>query len=99
MTHQRRAQERAKFGLVRHAWVLDKPLSVGRPTLWNMIIDCDNCVVRDIACSDCIVSVILSSKANSIDEKEEAAFALLSSRGLVPPLRFSENSQSLKRVK
>ena len=76
-----------------------------------MIIDCDSCIVREIACHDCVVSVILSSSAkskdsidsgeaaNSIDDDEKAALALLSSRGMVPPLRFSENSQSAMRAR
>lgn len=76
-----------------------------------MIIDCDSCIVREIACHDCVVSVILSSNAkskdsidsgeaaNSIDDDEKAALALLSSRGMVPPLRFSENSQSAMRAR
>lgn len=87
------------------------------PIVRAMIIDCDSCVVREIACHDCVVSVILASKPksidsmlsldsvdpvnkpNSIDDEERAALALLSSRGMVPPLRFSENSQSAMRAK
>jgi hypothetical protein len=26
-----------------------------------MIIDCDTCVVRDVACDDCVISVLLGS--------------------------------------
>ena len=76
-----------------------------------MIIDCDSCIVREIACHDCVVSVILASgaksqnsidsgeQANSIDDEEKSVLALLSSRGMVPPLRFSENSQSAMRAR
>lgn len=89
-------------------------MSVVEPIVSAMIIDCDSCVVREIACHDCVVSVILASKPksidsltsidsddkpNSIDDEERAALALLSSRGMVPPLRFSENSQSAMRAK
>lgn len=68
-----------------------------------MIIDCETCalydpsLVENEACNDCVVSVIISidSLISTIPQSEKAtdpatdqALALLSSRGLVPPMRF-----------
>ncbi len=71
-------------------------MSVVAFTLIFMIIDCDTCLLRDIACHDCVVSVLLGSPDSpgllaTISEPEERVIALLSSRGMVPPLRFSVN--------
>lgn len=66
-------------------------MSVLRFTLGNMIIDCDTCVMRDLACSDCVVSVLLtiSDRPNAeISTAEMSAISALSDKGLVPPLRF-----------
>lgn len=73
-----------------------------------MIIDCDNCLLREIACGDCVVSVLIGappsvniespSEANLLSEEEARVIDLLASRGMVPPLRFadSEDSQAQK---
>lgn len=68
-----------------------------------MIIDCESCalydpaLVENEACEDCVVSVIISidslaASAKQIapkaDEATDQAIALLSSRGMVPPMRF-----------
>lgn len=66
-------------------------MSVLRFTLGNMIIDCDTCAMRDLACSDCVVSVLLtiSDRPNAeISTAEVSAISALSDKGLVPPLRF-----------
>jgi hypothetical protein len=58
----------------------------------GMIIDCDRCTMRDIACADCVVSVLLSPPGAALpgfDEEEKAALAVLARSGLVPPLRLS----------
>jgi hypothetical protein len=52
-----------------------------------MIIDCDTCAVRDIACQDCVVTFLLSP-AHDVSDKTVEAIGLLSSRGIVPPMRF-----------
>lgn len=47
--------------------------------------------MRDLACSDCVVSVLLtiSERPNSeISSAEVSAISALSEKGLVPPLRF-----------
>ncbi|MGA0867069.1 MAG: hypothetical protein ACO3QV_07115 [Candidatus Nanopelagicaceae bacterium] len=68
-----------------------------------MIIDCESCALYDSslaeneACNDCVVSVIISidslaasmpSPRERTDQETDQALALLSSRGLVPPMRF-----------
>ena len=65
-------------------------MSVGAFTLFNMIIDCDSCSLRDLACKDCVVSFFLNKAEDSVDLSNQTADALqlLSSRGIVPPLRF-----------
>ncbi|MBV9487011.1 MAG: hypothetical protein JO246_13240 [Frankiaceae bacterium] len=59
-----------------------------------MIIDCDSCEVRNIACDDCVVSVLLAAPP-AIDsgdiewsEDESGALRALAAGGLVPPLRM-----------
>ncbi|HEY7485945.1 MAG TPA: hypothetical protein VH912_15885 [Streptosporangiaceae bacterium] len=56
-----------------------------------MLIDCDNCEVRDIACSGCVVSTLLgvSGHGVEIDERELEALDVLADLGLVPPLRHT----------
>jgi hypothetical protein len=56
-----------------------------------MIIDCDTCTMRDLACSDCVVSVLLTiaeRPSSEISSVEVSAISALSEKGLVPPLRF-----------
>jgi len=68
-----------------------------------MIIDCDSCVMRQIACGDCVVSVLLDikpapGKNAELSNADKAAINNLSSVGLVPPLRFVPDSPNQKRV-
>jgi hypothetical protein len=61
-----------------------------------MLIDCDSCAVRDLACGDCVVSVLLGAPPATgeqpvevdLDAAERAAIAVLAGSGLVPPLRL-----------
>jgi hypothetical protein len=53
-----------------------------------MIIDCDRCEMRDIACEDCVVSVLLGAPPTAELGDDERAFAVLADAGLVPPLRM-----------
>ena len=55
-----------------------------------MVIDCDTCVMRDIACDDCVVSVLLGMPSGGavLEEEEHLALAVLAGGGLVPPLRL-----------
>jgi hypothetical protein len=57
-----------------------------------MIIDCESCTMREIACSDCVVTALFSP-APELSEETVEAISLLASRGMVAPLQF--NSQAL----
>jgi hypothetical protein len=66
-------------------------LSVVTGTVFSMTtrIDCDTCVVRGLACHDCVVTVLLGPPPElTIDEEERRALDVLASGGLVPPLRL-----------
>lgn len=56
----------------------------------RVLIDCDTCRMRDIACGDCVISLLLGAPedSNDLDEVEAAAFGALAAGGLVPPLRL-----------
>ena len=56
-----------------------------------MLIDCDRCEMRDIACDDCVVTALLGMGAEAETELvDETAVALrhLAAGGLAPPLRL-----------
>ncbi|HSV64818.1 MAG TPA: hypothetical protein VLJ59_02780 [Mycobacteriales bacterium] len=65
-----------------------------------MLIDCEGCAVREVACGDCVVTGLLGSVPRSaelggvglggveLDDTERHALAVLVESGLVPPLRL-----------
>jgi hypothetical protein len=55
-----------------------------------VLIDCDSCAVRGLACGDCVVTVLLgiSPAGVELDDAEQAAISVLADQGLVPPLRL-----------
>ena len=55
-----------------------------------MLIDCDDCAMRDLACGDCVVTVLLDAPASGaeVDEGERRALEVLADSGLVPRLRL-----------
>lgn len=59
-----------------------------------MRIDCDSCEVKPLACSDCVVTVLLGSAPEGVelDSEEQAAIDVLAQIGLVPPLRLRRAS-------
>ena len=59
-----------------------------------LVIDCDRCAMRNIACDDCVVTVLLGGppQAEPLDETERHAIDVLADAGLVPPLRMSARS-------
>jgi hypothetical protein len=60
-----------------------------------MIIDCDGCVVRGLACEDCAVSVLLGVPENvEIDALEQRAIDTLNRAGMVPRLRLERVNRS-----
>lgn len=54
-----------------------------------MVIDCDGCTVRGLACGDCVVSVVLGAPPAGVDLDDDVRQALrvLADEGLVPRLR------------
>jgi hypothetical protein len=54
-----------------------------------MLIECDRCVMRDIACSDCVVTVLLSApEPHGLGEAERRALKVLADARMIPPLRL-----------
>jgi hypothetical protein len=55
-----------------------------------MLIECDRCVMRDIACSDCVVTALLSAPGpdGELDESEFRALRVLADARMIPPLRL-----------
>ncbi|WP_169732956.1 hypothetical protein [Haloechinothrix halophila] len=57
-----------------------------------VLIDCDQCVVRPSACSDCVVSVLLGAPPRvEWDETERRAIDALTDGGMLPRLRLVES--------
>jgi hypothetical protein len=52
-----------------------------------MIIDCAGCVMRDLACGECVVSFLLGPPVE-LGSAEQTALAVLADGGLVPPLQM-----------
>jgi hypothetical protein len=55
-----------------------------------MLIDCDRCGMRDIACADCVVTALLGSaqRPAELGDAEERALRVLADARLVSPLRL-----------
>ena len=52
-------------------------------------IDCDSCLVRGLACHDCVVTVLLGPPPElGFDDDERRALDVLADSGLVPTLRM-----------
>lgn len=55
----------------------------------SLRIDCGTCVVRGLACHDCVVTVLLGPPPElAFDDEERRALDVLAESGLVPPLRM-----------
>lgn len=56
-----------------------------------MLIDCDSCAMRDIACDDCVITALRGTTPGPVelDGDERIAFVRLAEAGLVPPLRLA----------
>ena len=55
----------------------------------SMVIDCDTCLARGLACQDCVVTVLLGPPPEvGFDEDEQRALSVLAESGLVPQLRM-----------
>jgi hypothetical protein len=53
-----------------------------------MLINCETCLARDIACDDCVVNLIFHEGLLDLAEDEAEAIANLSEAGLIPQLRL-----------
>jgi hypothetical protein len=55
-----------------------------------MLIDCDRCEMRDIACPDCVVTALLGpgQPQPDLDAAEQRALRVLADARLVSPLRL-----------
>jgi hypothetical protein len=55
-----------------------------------VLIDCEGCAMRDLACDDCVVTVLLGGApgAVEVDEGERRALDVLAESGLVPRLQL-----------
>ena len=53
-----------------------------------MIIDCDQCEMRDVACDDCVVQALLDIPGEELGGDTVDALKALADGGLVPPLRM-----------
>jgi hypothetical protein len=54
-----------------------------------MIIDCDRCEMRDVACDDCVVTALLGAEAgDELGGETLTALRVLADGGLVSPLRM-----------
>jgi len=54
-----------------------------------MIIDCDRCEMRDVACDDCVVTALLGGvPGGEIPTETTQALRVLADGGLVSPLRM-----------
>jgi len=58
----------------------------------SVVVDCDGCAVRGLACDDCVVTVLLGPMPErpQWDSDELSALDALAGAGLVPPLRLVE---------
>lgn len=68
-----------------------------------MIVDCEGCRMRDLACGECVVSFLLGTTDDRLDAAERQALGVLAESGLVPPLRLvseagSGSQESARRV-
>jgi hypothetical protein len=63
-------------------------------------VDCDTCAARGLACSDCVVSVLLGAPGGvvDLDRDEQAALEVLADSGLVPPLRLIQGARPVRSV-
>ncbi|MBV9594097.1 MAG: hypothetical protein JO147_09955 [Actinobacteria bacterium] len=64
-----------------------------------MLIDCDTCVARDVACADCVVTMLLGPPGQPVelDEAERRAMGALAAGGLIAPLRMVPSGADLVR--
>jgi len=59
----------------------------------TMIIDCQRCEVRGIACANCAATVLVADQSGQhppeLGPAELRALAVLANAGMIPPLRYA----------
>ena len=76
------------------------PVGVSQPATCSedtMMIDCDTCSARGLACGDCVVTVLIGAPPD-LNGTEQAALAVLAGSGLVPPLRLEPGEEPRFKV-
>jgi hypothetical protein len=59
-----------------------------------MLIECEQCAMRDTsACDDCVVTFLLVDGPLDLDESEVTALSNLAGEGLVPVLRLVQTDR------
>ena len=54
-----------------------------------MLVDCATCTMKDLACGDCVVTLLLGP----VDvQADRGVLGVLADAGLVPPLRLVPNA-------
>lgn len=54
-----------------------------------MIINCDRCEARGLACGNCAATVLLGEEYRDLDPAEIRALTVLANAGMIPPLRYA----------
>jgi hypothetical protein len=88
-------------GCNRYVGTLRQPALSGSPSTvssdWittetepDMIVDCDRCEVRGVACQDCVITVLLGAPPSGVelDGTERLALDTLAEAGMVPHLQL-----------
>ena len=60
-----------------------------------MIVDCDRCEVRGLACQDCVITVLLGAPPSGVelDGTERLALDTLAEAGMVPHLQLVDRDE------
>jgi hypothetical protein len=62
-----------------------------------MLIDCKTCVMRDLACADCVVTMLLGPIPETLDHHMDA-LDVLAQAGLVAPLRLIKGDNDQDKI-
>jgi hypothetical protein len=61
----------------------------------TLTVDCDTCVMRGLACQDCVISVLWGAPPSvELDAFERRAIDVLAGAGMVPRLRLIPENKS-----
>jgi hypothetical protein len=72
---------------------------MGREGKGAVLIDCDDCAVRDLQCGDCVMTVLLGEPGvYEVDPSEQLALQALADGGLLPELRMVPLREAPRRM-